>query len=495
MPYGLKDSVIKKLQNAFEDQWEVETVVLFGSRAKGNYRPGSDIDLAVKGRNYTYHDNLSLSAKLDDLNLPYKIDLINYDTIKDKDVIEHIERVGVVFYRRWKEHKLGDFIDIKHGFAFKGKFISTELTNNILVTPGNFHIGGGFKQDKFKYYNGDYPDEYILSEGNVVITMTDLSQETDTLGYSAIIPKQNGFKFLHNQRIGLVNFVSNKADKGFIYWLLRTDEYHGFIVGSASGTSIMHTSPSRIKEYSFFLPPLPDQTTIASVLSSLDDKIDLLHRQNKTLEQLAETLFRKWFVECAEDSWEVVKLSSFGEIICGKTPSKKIAEFFGGKIPFIKIPDMHREIFVFETEDSLTEAGLNSQSNKTISEKSICVSCIATVGLIVMNAKTAQTNQQINSIIPNKEHYRYFIYLKMRSMKKELLAMASGGTATDNLNTGDFSNIDIMLPNEQMLIDFHNEVQSMFDKIFNNQTQIRTLTRLRDTLLPKLMSGEVRVKM
>jgi len=168
---------------------------------------------------------------------------------------------------------------------------------------------------------------------------------------------------------------------------------------------------------------------------------------------------------------------------------------FNGDIPFIKIPDIHGKTFVFDSVDSLTEKGLNSQLNKTIPPKSICVSCIATVGLVVMNAKTSQTNQQINSIIPAKDIYRYFIYLKMLTMKDDLLAMASGGTATDNLNTGDFSKIDILRPNENQLKKFHETVNPLFEKIYTNQTQIHTLKQTRDTLLPKLMSGEVRVEM
>ena len=195
-----------------------------------------------------------------------------------------------------------------------------------------------------------------------------------------------------------------------------------------------------------------------------------------------------------EEGWEIGKLGDYGKIICGKTPSKKIHSYFGGDIPFIKIPDMHGKTFVFDTEDTLTEEGANSQQNKFLPPKSISVSCIATVGLVTMNAFDSQTNQQINSIIPNKEIYRYFLYLKLTTMKDELLAMASGGTATDNLNTGDFSDIDIIKPDDNLLGNFHNQVQVFFDKIFTNQIQIRTLTRLRDTLLPKLMSGEVRVK-
>jgi len=241
------------------------------------------------------------------------------------------------------------------------------------------------------------------------------------------------------------------------------------------------------------LPPLSEQRAIAIVLSSLDDKIDLLHRQNKTLEGMAEALWRKMFVEEADSNWKQGQLSHYGKIICGKTPSKKVAEYFGGYIPFIKIPDMHGNVFIFETEDSLTEAGKKSQANKTILAKSICVSCIATVGLVGMNAFDSQTNQQINTIMPSKDCERYFLFLLLRNMTNDLFARASGGTATDNLNTGDFSRIEISMPPEKIIQKFDNLVKEFFAKIYINQTQIRTLTRLRDTLLPKLMSGEVTV--
>ncbi len=155
---------------------------------------------------------------------------------------------------------------------------------------------------------------------------------------------------------------------------------------------------------------------------------------------------------------------------------------------------MHGNIFIFETTDSLSEEGKLSQSNKTLAPKSICVSCIATVGLVSMNAKESQTNQQINSIIPQKDYYRYFLYLTMKSYNDLLHSMASGGTATLNLNTGNFSKIPVPYPGNKFLVDFQVQIEPFFDKIFTNQSQIRTLEKLRDTLLPKLMSGEVRVK-
>ena len=106
--------------------------------------------------------------------------------------------------------KLGDYIRIKHGFAFKGEYITAENNGVVLVTPGNFEIGGGFKEDKCKFFNGDYPKEYVLSPYDLIVTMTDLSKQGDTLGYSALVPKTNRV-YLHNQRIGLVDVYNPKA--------------------------------------------------------------------------------------------------------------------------------------------------------------------------------------------------------------------------------------------------------------------------------------------
>ena len=244
------------------------------------------------------------------------------------------------------------------------------------------------------------------------------------------------------------------------------------------------------KEIEITLPPLEEQRQIATILSSIDDKIELLHEQNKTLEELAQTLFRHYFIENPNPSWQEKPLSGFGDIICGKTPSKKVDEYYNGDIPFIKIPDMHGNIFVFKTNEYLSELGSQTQINKLIPKKSICVSCIATVGVVSMNAFESHTNQQINSIVPKKEHYRYFLYLYMKHLYDYLQSMASGGTATANLNTRDFSNIHILMPDEEIMINFNGKTSEYFDKIFKNLEQIQTLENMRDILIPKLLNGE-----
>lgn len=199
---------------------------------------------------------------------------------------------------KWKPHTLGDLVEIKHGFAFQGEYFRDDPPSDILLTPGNFAIGGGFKSDKLKYYVGPVPEDFVLNEGDILVTMTDLSKESDTLGFPAIIPKPFGSRFLHNQRLGKVLIrPGSPLDKRFLYYLLCTREYRHEVVSSATGTTVKHTSPSRIMAFEFMLPSLPEQRAIAHILGTLDDKIELNRRMNETLEAMARALFKSWFVD------------------------------------------------------------------------------------------------------------------------------------------------------------------------------------------------------
>lgn len=176
---------------------------------------------------------------------------------------------------KWEKVRLSELITIKHGYAFKGQYFVDKPTNDVLVTPGNFFIGGGFNNEKRKYYSGPIYDDFILKSDDIIVTMTDLSKDGDTLGYSAKVPNSDKIRYLHNQRIGLVNIVQNSVSKDFLYWLLRSQHYHAFIVNSSTGTTVKHTSPSRIGEFQFLLPSLSEQKKIANILSSFDDKIEV----------------------------------------------------------------------------------------------------------------------------------------------------------------------------------------------------------------------------
>ena len=177
---------------------------------------------------------------------------------------------------------LGDYISIKHGYAFKGNFISTENNGIVLVTPGNFAIGGGFKENKCKYFTGEYPEEYVLKSNDLLVTMTDLSKNGDTLGYSALVPSSSKI-YLHNQRIGLVQIQSDKICKEYLYWFMRTRNYQKQIVATASGSTVKHTSPSRICEIRIELPPLKVQKQIASILDDIEKQMYLNEKINNNL--------------------------------------------------------------------------------------------------------------------------------------------------------------------------------------------------------------------
>ena len=385
----------------------------------------------------------------------------------------------------WKKIEIKDglkkIIDYR-GFTPPKSEAGIPLISAATVKNGNldFSKPSFISEENYKKYG----TRGFIKPGDVIITTEAPAGEV------ALLPDDQLYQL--SRRVMALRTDEDVLNNKFLLYTLLNPRVKGELLMANRGTTVPRVLKTDITKFNISIPEPKEQKAIASVLSSLDDKIDLLHRQNKTLEAMAETLFREWFVEGAEEDWEERPLSYFGDIICGKTPSKKKAKYFDGEYPFIKIPDMHGKTFVFATQDSLSEEGFNSQLNKALPEKSINVSCIATVGLVTMNAYPSQTNQQINSIIP-KDKYRYYLYCEMRTSYDLLHSMASGGTATLNLNTGNFSKILISKPDETILDSFNESVIPMFDKIFKNQTQIHTLGKLRDTLLPKLMSGEVRI--
>ena len=182
--------------------------------------------------------------------------------------------------------KLKELCKISHGFAFKGKdIIKKHATKYVLVTPGNFNIGGGFKKDKCKYFSesGDIPKDYILKENDLIVTMTDLSVKSDTLGYSALIPNDNNI-YLHNQRIGLVHDIDeSKVLKNYLYWFMRTKKYQQEVVASQSGTAIHHTSPDRILNIEIDLPSIDNQRKIVKILFDIENKIKNNNEINNNL--------------------------------------------------------------------------------------------------------------------------------------------------------------------------------------------------------------------
>ena len=194
--------------------------------------------------------------------------------------------------------KLGEFIRVKHGFAFKGVHFTDEAKTDVVLTPVNFAIGGGFQDTKLRYYEGPVPHDFVLQPGDLVITMTDLSKSGDTLGYPAIIPDSPSRRYLHNQRIGLVEILPDAPlDRRFLFYRLKANDYRHHVLATASGTTVHHTSPTRICEFEVTLPPIDEQHAIARLLGALDEKIERNHKTAHAIEELTRLIFRAWFVD------------------------------------------------------------------------------------------------------------------------------------------------------------------------------------------------------
>ena len=456
-----------------------------------------------------------------------------------------------------KYENLGNLLEPK-GYI-RGPFGSAlkrnELLNSGIPVYEQQHAITGIRNFRYFINENKFNElkRFTVKNNDLIISCS------GTVGKISII-KETDPKGIISQALLILRFDKNKVLPLYMYYFLTSKEGQKEILNASQGAVQLNIAPKNIVEkINVPIYSLETQQKIVDKLQTIDNKIELNTQINQTLEQIAQALFKSWFVdfepvrakiqvlsdglsleqaelaamqaisgktpeeltalsqtqpdhyaELAETAkafpcemvevdgvqvpkgWEVKALSDLDQIICGKTPSKSNKEFYGNDVPFIKIPDMHNQVFITQTTDNLSVAGANSQSKKYIPPKSICVSCIATVGLVSMTSKPSHTNQQINSIIPNDEQTSEFLYLSLKqpSMTKYLKDLASGGSATLNLNTSTFSKIEIMTPSKEIIDIFHNKVVYAFEKVLSNSIENKRLAEIRDLLLPNLLNGE-----
>lgn len=384
------------------------------------------------------------------------------------------------------------------------RYIST--TNRFLSKTGNFSV-----------------KKFLLPKNSISVTCIG-----SDMGKVVI----NARELITNQQINSIIINSSIVDYLYLYYALKKRKKELLNLG-LSGSTMPILNKTAFSNLKISLPPLDEQKRIAGVLGAFDDKIELLQKQNTTLENMAKATFKSWFVDfdvvhakqqgrpkaavmqqyhLTEElynlfpssfepsalgpiptGWQVKTVQDLGNIVCGKTPSTSHKEYFGGDIPFITIPDMHNNIFVVQTERYLTKAGENAQPSKTLPPYSVCVSCIATPGLVSLTTIPSQTNQQINSVIPFNLQSKYYNYYILRTVAKQIATRGSGGSVFGNLNKTAFSRISILWAPEKLQIFFTNKIEFLFNKIQINNKQIQTLTEMRDALLPRLISGKIRV--
>ena len=243
------------------------------------------------------------------------------------------------------------------------------------------------------------------------------------------------------------------------------------------------------------VPPISVQRDIVKAYQTITNRIALKQQVNDNLEAAALSIYKCFFVDyipfdgSQPSSWKEVTVDDIAsDVICGKTPPTADPQNYGGTIPFITIPDMHGSVYTTSTARFLSEKGASTQPGKMLPANSVCVSCIASVGLVCLTAEPSQTNQQINSIICKDQISPFYVYTKMTTLNEYLKQLGAGGSTTLNINKTLFGQIPILLPDEASMKEYHNKVEPLFSSIRENQYEIQHLESLKRLLLSQISS-------
>lgn len=406
----------------------------------------------------------------------------------------------------WQPTQLGNHFNIKHGYAFKGKYFSSS-GRYIVLTPGNFYDEGGFKNrlNHPKYYSIDPPEEFILQKDDLIIAMTE--QAEGLLGSSAIVPESD--LYLHNQRLGLVINLNEKAlNKKYLYYLMNTHEVRSQIRASATGLKVKHTAPKRILDVKVRLPDIKVQSRIASILSAYDNLIDNNSQRIALLEESMRLLYQEWFVRLRfpgyesvkvvdglPEGWEKTIIDQSLRVLGGGTPSKNVEDYWAnGEINWYTPTDLTKSqaMFADESLSKISVSGLENSSAKLFPPYSVMMTSRATIGAIAINNTEACTNQGFITCLPNERVTLYFLYHWLKEHVEVFIGHATGATFKE-ITKGVFRQLPITLPDPKVLQLYEETVKPMAECVFNLQRQNVRLTEARDMLLPRLMNREIAV--
>lgn len=402
----------------------------------------------------------------------------------------------------WLPTQLGDLFTIRHGFAFKGSHFSDE-PGPIVLTPGNFEAGGGLKlrPGKDRSYTGDFPVDFVLRTDDLLVVMTDLTQEANILGAPAFVP--SGLACLHNQRLGkITNVAEDRVDHRFLYFLFNSREYREHVKSTATGSTVRHTSPSRIYQHKVILPPLDEQRRIASILGAYDDLIEVNRRRVGLLEGMARGLFEEWFVRFRfpgheavpmvdtpdgplPEGWKFIPLTEAAEVAYGYPFKSKLfsTEQVGSRVVRIRdVPNGRTSTWTTEPFDA----------RYGIVDGDILVGMDGIFHTAYWIGGDAALNQRVARIRPSDGRSRGWAFWSVLPHIKYYEATISGTTVA-HLGAKHLNQIKLRVASDA--------IQSMADRFFSTidlelvtiRVANERLATSRDLLLPRLISGQLSV--
>jgi type I restriction enzyme S subunit len=429
----------------------------------------------------------------------------------------------------WKVARLGDMISLRGGLSYKGEFLSD--SGNSLVTMGCVSASERFKKSGLKRYSGDFTERHRLRVGDMVIATRDVTQNRELLGSPALVPEGlPGEAVIAATNLYMVTNHSETPTE-FLYWLMKTPAYRNQIVASAKGTTIVMLTKDSVENFTFPLPPLAEQKAIAAMLGALDDKIELNRRMNAMLEAIARALFQSWFVDfdpvrakldgrepvgldpasaalfpdSFQDSevghipkgWDVKTANEVSAVGIGKTPPRMEHHWFSENpedVPWMSIRDLGiAGVFISHTSEFLTTEAVEKFRVKRIPDNTVVLSFKLTMGRVAITDGEMLSNEAIAHfrINPDTTFGSAYLYCYLKGFGYDQLGSTSSIATAINSNM--VRGMRVLVPPKGIAEEFERKVKPLFTQMKNIHKQSRTLATLRDTLLPKLLSGELSI--
>lgn len=382
----------------------------------------------------------------------------------------------------WRELQLGDGIHVKHGFAFKGEYFASS-GEYMVLTPGNFLEKGGFRvrNGKERFYHADFPEDYLLAEGDLIVAMTE--QGEGLLGSAARIPAEG--KYLHNQRLGLVQIVHPELlDKRFLYWVFNSSPVRAQIRATATGAKVKHTAPERIKKVRFMAPELSEQQAVAFVLDSYNDLIATNQRRISLLEDSARRLYREWFVQLRFPGHESAS-------VVDGLPDGWRRDTLDQALFLQRGFDLPNGNRVAGSVPVYASTGVNGYHNVVkVNGPGVVTGRSGTLGVVHYVAhdfwplNTSLWVKEFRGVSPI---FAYFLLTELG------LEQFNSGASVPTLDRKVAHQIPVLIPERNVVSAFDERVQPLFDQVQILRKSNESTARARDLLLPKLMSGQLDV--
>ena len=404
----------------------------------------------------------------------------------------------------WKKYPLSECCNLIAGFAFKSKDFGDYPVKVLKIADINPPFVNSDSSVGVNLDNYDLKkiEKFIIKKGDYLLAMTGA-----TIGkLGRYISEDDAYL---NQRV-LKFQAKDNIDSDFLYYVLSGHYFSKYVINHIDSESAQpNISAGTIGKYTFMAPSLVEQRNIASILSSLDSKIAINKKICANLEAQAQALFKHWFVDFAPfkdgkfveselglipEGWRVGALSDLGEIVGGATPSKAESSYFTDKgIPWLTPKDLSNDLkkFTSRGEIDITEDGYNSCSAKIMPRGSVLFSSRAPIGYLTIAKNSICTNQGFKSVVPRYAGTAY-IYYFLRLNTKRIESMSSGTTFKE-ASGALMKSLTVLLPPKSILDAFESKVLEIFNEQETLETESLRLATLRDTLLPKLMSGEIKV--